>query len=141
MRQALAAAGLGPGGKTQIPAICRDTRSKILWRRWKSRFLRVRRAELARTPEHVPGADLGGHLWRVGRLDQAQAAACALPSGTSRSCCRRSLPWSASRGVRWRDEFAKDMREGILEFGGVKEGEPKLESLSRKVKYHADELR
>ena len=35
------------------------------------------------------------------------------------------------------DEFAKDMREGILQFGGVKEGEPKLDEFMEKVTYHA----
>src|ERR1700723_4154325 len=33
------------------------------------------------------------------------------------------------------DGFAKDMREGITEFGGVKEGDPKLDELMRKVSY------
>src|SRR6202035_3573130 len=31
------------------------------------------------------------------------------------------------------DGFAKDMREGITEFGGVKEGDPKLDEFMRKV--------
>src|SRR5271169_1807517 len=35
------------------------------------------------------------------------------------------------------DEFAKDMREGILQFGGVKEGEKKLDEFMGKVSYHA----
>ncbi|HTZ57795.1 MAG TPA: glucose-6-phosphate dehydrogenase [Acidobacteriaceae bacterium] len=35
------------------------------------------------------------------------------------------------------DEFPKDMREGILTFGGVKEGEKKLDEFVRKVRYHA----
>ena len=35
------------------------------------------------------------------------------------------------------DEFAKDMKEGILQFGGVKEGETKLEEFIGKVSYHA----
>ncbi len=35
------------------------------------------------------------------------------------------------------DEFAKDMREGILQFGGVKEGDKKLDSFMEKVTYHA----
>jgi glucose-6-phosphate 1-dehydrogenase len=35
------------------------------------------------------------------------------------------------------DEFAKDMREGILQFGGVKEGEQKLDEFMGKVTYHA----
>ena len=35
------------------------------------------------------------------------------------------------------DEFAKDMREGILEFGGVKEGDQKLNEFMDKVTYHA----
>jgi glucose-6-phosphate 1-dehydrogenase len=35
------------------------------------------------------------------------------------------------------DEFAKDMKEGILQFGGVKEGETKLEEFMGKVSYHA----
>jgi glucose-6-phosphate 1-dehydrogenase len=35
------------------------------------------------------------------------------------------------------DEFAKDMREGILQFGGVKEGEKKLDEFMAKVSYHA----
>src|ERR1700746_2527229 len=34
------------------------------------------------------------------------------------------------------DGFAKDMREGITEFGGVKEGDPKLDDFMRKVSYH-----
>src|ERR1700721_3000967 len=34
------------------------------------------------------------------------------------------------------DGFAKDMREGITEFGGVKEGDPKLDAFMRKVSYH-----
>src|ERR1700677_2638793 len=35
------------------------------------------------------------------------------------------------------DEFQKDMREGILQFGGVKEGEQKLDEFMKKVTYHA----
>jgi glucose-6-phosphate 1-dehydrogenase len=35
------------------------------------------------------------------------------------------------------DGFAKDMRAGILEFGGVSEGEPKLEEFMKKVRYFA----
>ncbi len=35
------------------------------------------------------------------------------------------------------DEFSKDMREGILQFGGVKEGEQKLDEFMAKVSYHA----
>ena len=35
------------------------------------------------------------------------------------------------------DEFAQDMRAGILEFGGVKEDEPKLQAFMEKVSYHA----
>ena len=34
------------------------------------------------------------------------------------------------------DSFAQDMREGITEFGGVKEGDPKLGEFMRKVSYH-----
>ncbi|MGB8538583.1 MAG: glucose-6-phosphate dehydrogenase [Acidobacteriaceae bacterium] len=34
-------------------------------------------------------------------------------------------------------EFEKDMREGILQFGGVQEGEKKLEEFMRKVSYFA----
>lgn len=43
-------------------------------------------------------------------------------------------------GVARRDlgnAFAEDMRQGILEFGGVKEGEPKLNEFIAKVSYHA----
>ena len=35
------------------------------------------------------------------------------------------------------DEFSKDMREGILQFGGVKEGEAKLDKFIQKISYHA----
>src|ERR1700749_3845589 len=35
------------------------------------------------------------------------------------------------------DEFAKDMRDGILNFGGVKEGEKKLDEFIAKVRYFA----
>jgi glucose-6-phosphate 1-dehydrogenase len=35
------------------------------------------------------------------------------------------------------DEFAKDMREGILQFGGVKEGDKALDGFVKKVTYHA----
>jgi glucose-6-phosphate 1-dehydrogenase len=35
------------------------------------------------------------------------------------------------------DEFAKDMREGILQFGGVKEGDKKLDEFVKRVSYHA----
>ncbi len=35
------------------------------------------------------------------------------------------------------DEFQKDMREGILQFGGVKEGDQKLDDFMKKVTYHA----
>jgi glucose-6-phosphate 1-dehydrogenase len=35
------------------------------------------------------------------------------------------------------DEFAKDMREGILQFGGVKEGDAKLDEFMKKISYHA----
>jgi glucose-6-phosphate 1-dehydrogenase len=35
------------------------------------------------------------------------------------------------------DEFPKDMRDGILEFGGVKEGDAKLDGFVKKVSYHA----
>jgi glucose-6-phosphate 1-dehydrogenase len=34
-------------------------------------------------------------------------------------------------------EFAKDMRDGILNFGGVKEGESKLDEFIGKIRYHA----
>ncbi len=34
-------------------------------------------------------------------------------------------------------EFEKDMREGILQFGGVQEGEKKLDEFMRKVSYFA----
>src|SRR6201995_1910608 len=34
------------------------------------------------------------------------------------------------------DGFAEDMREGITEFGGVKEGDPKLDDFIRTVGYH-----
>jgi len=43
-------------------------------------------------------------------------------------------------GVARRDlgrSFAEDMRQGILEFGGVQEGEEKLEEFVEKVGYHA----
>ncbi len=35
------------------------------------------------------------------------------------------------------DEFQKDMRDGILQFGGVKEGDQKLDEFMKKVTYHA----
>jgi glucose-6-phosphate 1-dehydrogenase len=35
------------------------------------------------------------------------------------------------------DEFPKDMREGIVNFGGVKAGEKKLDEFVKKVRYHA----
>ena len=35
------------------------------------------------------------------------------------------------------DEFAADMRSGILEFGGVTEGEPHLEAFAKKIHYFA----
>src|SRR6201998_1446979 len=35
------------------------------------------------------------------------------------------------------DEFAADMRAGILEFGGVSEGDPHLDSFIHKVRYFA----
>ena len=35
------------------------------------------------------------------------------------------------------DEFQKDMREGILQFGGAKEGDAKLDEFMKKVSYHA----
>jgi glucose-6-phosphate 1-dehydrogenase len=35
------------------------------------------------------------------------------------------------------DEFQKDMREGILQFGGVKEGDQKLDEFMKKVSYFA----
>jgi glucose-6-phosphate 1-dehydrogenase len=35
------------------------------------------------------------------------------------------------------DEFAKDMRAGILEFGGIKEGDAKLDDFIKKVRYFA----
>jgi glucose-6-phosphate 1-dehydrogenase len=35
------------------------------------------------------------------------------------------------------NEFPKDMREGILTFGGVKEGEKKLDEFIQKIRYHA----
>ena len=34
------------------------------------------------------------------------------------------------------DSFAKDMREGITQFGGVAEGDAKLDAFMNKVKYH-----
>src|ERR1700679_1691740 len=33
-------------------------------------------------------------------------------------------------------EFAKDMREGIVEFGAVKQDDPQLESFLKRVNYH-----
>ena len=35
------------------------------------------------------------------------------------------------------DEFAADMRSGIVEFGGVKDSDPKLEEFSKKISYYA----
>jgi glucose-6-phosphate 1-dehydrogenase len=35
------------------------------------------------------------------------------------------------------DEFPKDMREGILQFGGVKDGDAKLDEFIGKISYHA----
>ena len=35
------------------------------------------------------------------------------------------------------DEFSKDMREGILQFGGVKEGDKKLDGFMERVSYYA----
>src|SRR5450631_3482297 len=35
------------------------------------------------------------------------------------------------------DEFAADMRAGIVEFGGVENSDPKLESFAKKIKYYA----
>ena len=35
------------------------------------------------------------------------------------------------------DSFAQDMKAGILEFGGVKEGAAKLDDFMKKVSYHA----
>jgi glucose-6-phosphate 1-dehydrogenase len=35
------------------------------------------------------------------------------------------------------DEFSKDMREGILQFGGVKDSDPQLDKFMEKVTYHA----
>jgi glucose-6-phosphate 1-dehydrogenase len=35
------------------------------------------------------------------------------------------------------DEFAKDMREGILQFGGVKDSDQQLDKFMEKVTYHA----
>jgi glucose-6-phosphate 1-dehydrogenase len=34
------------------------------------------------------------------------------------------------------DSFAKDMREGVTQFGGVKEGDAKLDEFIKKVSYH-----
>src|SRR5579872_184810 len=35
------------------------------------------------------------------------------------------------------DEFAKDMREGIVEFGGVENSDPRLDSFMKKIHYFA----
>src|SRR3978361_1453320 len=35
------------------------------------------------------------------------------------------------------DSFAKDMRAGITEFGGVKDGDAKLDEFIKKVSYHS----
>src|ERR1700760_593549 len=35
------------------------------------------------------------------------------------------------------DEFQKDMREGIVQYGGVKDGDGKLNDFMGKVSYHA----
>ena len=35
------------------------------------------------------------------------------------------------------DEFAADMRSGIVEFGGVKDSDPKLEEFAKKISYYA----
>ena len=35
------------------------------------------------------------------------------------------------------DEFATDMRSGIVEFGGVKDSDPKLEEFAKKISYYA----
>ena len=35
------------------------------------------------------------------------------------------------------DEFARDMREGILEFGGIDKNDPKLENFVKKINYFA----
>jgi glucose-6-phosphate 1-dehydrogenase len=36
-----------------------------------------------------------------------------------------------------KDEFAKEMRDGIVKFGGVKDGDPKLNAFMAKLSYHA----
>ncbi len=35
------------------------------------------------------------------------------------------------------DEFAQDMRDGIVQFGGVDKGDPKLDDFIKKVSYFA----
>ena len=106
--------------------------------------MKVRPEDLSQVPHGRRANSRPGHpgdLWRVGRPDQAQAAAGAVPPASRTACCRRS---SRIVGVARRplgDEFAADMREGIIEFGGVDASDPKLDDFVKKISYFRAELR
>jgi hypothetical protein len=63
----------------------------------------VRPEDLSQVPRGGADSRAGdpGDLWRVGRPDQAQAAAGAVSPAAERGCCRRSLRLWAWRGGRW----------------------------------------
>ena len=48
---------------------------------------------------------------------------------------------SAWPAVIWKSSFADDMKDGILEFGGVKDGDTKLDEFIEQSGLPRDELR
>jgi glucose-6-phosphate 1-dehydrogenase len=97
----------------------------------------VRPEDLSQIPhggERIPESGNHGDLRSVGRPDQAQAAACALSSGAGRPAAEQFAIVGVARRPLG-DEFAADMRAGIVEFGGVDTSDPKLDTSWARLAY------
>ena len=95
------------------------SKEQVPWRRWKSRFLR-KTCKAAQSPEHIPGPTSVVIFGASGDLTKRKL----LPALFHLEQAGLLPAEFAVTGVARRpleDEFRKDMSEGILEFGGVKE--------------------
>jgi glucose-6-phosphate 1-dehydrogenase len=91
--------------------------------------------QAARTPEHIPGPTSVVIFGASGDLTKRKL----LPALFHLEQARMLPAEFAVTGVARRPlggEFAKDMREGIVEFGAVKQDDPQLESFLKRVNYH-----
>ena len=91
-------------------------------------------SQLPRGAERIPDPGSSCHLRRLGRPDQAQAVARALSSLSGELLPRQFAIVGVARRPLG-DEFAADMRAGIVEFGGVDATDPKLDGFVSHISY------